>query len=81
MAASDTRGRPRRSRSAEWLTVRDIAGLLHVSDGTVRRWIRAEGMEAKFFGGRTGYRVRRSDLEAFLNRGTGHYAAEQTSTG
>ena len=50
----------------EWLTVHDVAGLLHVGEETVRRWIRTERIEAKFFGGRTGYRIRRADLEVFL---------------
>ncbi len=56
---------PYRSRS-EWLTVRDIADLLFVGEETVRRWIRTERINAKFFGGRTGYRIRRSDLKVFL---------------
>jgi len=51
---------------AEWLTVRDVAGLLHVGEDTVRRWIRAKRIEAKFFGGRTGYRIRNADLHVFL---------------
>ena len=51
---------------AEWLTVRDIAALLHVGEDTVRRWIRAKRIEAKFFGGRTGYRIRNTDLAVFL---------------
>ena len=51
---------------AEWLTVRDIAALLHVREDTVRRWIRGKRIEAKFFGGRTGYRIRNADLHVFL---------------
>ena len=51
---------------AEWLTVRDIAALLHVGEDTVRRWIRAKKIEAKFFGGRTGYRIRNANLQVFL---------------
>ena len=51
---------------AEWLTVRDVAGLLHVGEDTVRRWIRGKRIEAKFFGGRTGYRIRNADLHVFL---------------
>jgi excisionase family DNA binding protein len=52
----------------EWLTVRDIAVLLHVREGTVRRWIRRERLDARFFGGRTGYRVKEGDLEDFLRQ-------------
>ncbi len=51
---------------AEWLTVRDIAGLLHVGEETVRRWIRTKRIKAKFFGGRAGYRIRDADLRVFL---------------
>ena len=51
----------------EWLTVRDVAGLLHVGEETVRRWVRKERVRAKFFGGRTGYRIGRADLEVFLS--------------
>ena len=54
---------------AEWLTVRDIAVLLRVSEGTVRRWIRAGRLKAKFFGGRSGYRINGRDLEVFLGNG------------
>ena len=52
--------------ASEWLTVHDVAGLLHVGEETVRRWIRMGKMEAKFFGGRTGYRITRTDLDSFL---------------
>ena len=52
----------------EWLRVRDIALLLHVREGTVRKWIRTEGLDARFFGGRTGYRVNEVDLREFLRQ-------------
>jgi len=48
--------------------VRDIAVLLYVTPTTVRRWIRRGRLSAKFFGGRTGYRVRRDGLQEFLDR-------------
>ncbi len=63
---------PARARSptrTEWLTVRDVAVLLRVGEGTVRRWIRAERLKAKFFGGRIGYRISDRDLETFLANG------------
>lgn len=53
----------------EWLTVRDIAVLLRVSEGTVRRWIRKGRLKARFFGGRSGYRISDHELEAFLANG------------
>jgi len=48
--------------------VRDIAVLLHVTPTTVRRWIRRGHLSAKFFGGRTGYRIGRDGLQEFLDR-------------
>ena len=74
MVRSDSRGPPPRIRGT-WLTVRDVAAVLHVSEDTVRRWIRSERMEAKFFGGRAGYRVRRADLQKFLR-----HSAERPDT-
>ncbi len=58
-----------RSRTV-WLTVRDIAILLRVSEGTVRRWIREKRLVAKFFGGRIGYRINDPELQKFLRRST-----------
>lgn len=53
-------------KATEWLTVADIAIFLHVRPDTVRRWIRKEKLAAKFFGGRTGYRISGVDLQEFL---------------
>ena len=50
-----------------WLTVGDIAERLRVHENTVRRWLRSGALTGRGFGGRTGYRVRESDLEKFLN--------------
>ena len=53
--------------SAErWLTVAEIAERLKVHEQTVRRWLRDRRLVGRNFGGRTGYRVREADLEAFL---------------
>lgn len=50
-----------------WLTVRDVAESLKVHEETVRRWIRRGELVALDLGGpRAGYRVRPSDLEAFI---------------
>ena len=66
MAESGEPGQRPRVRRTNWLTVRDVAQLLHVKEDTVRRWIRQERLTATFFGGRTGYRIRRADLQKFL---------------
>jgi excisionase family DNA binding protein len=68
MVGTPTGPRSRTSRT-EWLSVRDIAVLLHVSEGTIRRWIGRGRLKAKFFGGRIGYRISDSALEAFLANG------------
>ncbi len=67
MTESGEPGQRPRVRRTDWLTVREVAQLLHVKEDTVRRWIRQESLAATFFGGRTGYRIRRADLRKFLN--------------
>ena len=49
-----------------WLTVAEICERLRVHEETVRRWLRTGQLPGRAFGGRAGYRVRESDLEAFL---------------
>ena len=51
-----------------WLTVAEICDRLRVHEETVRRWLRSGQLPGRAFGGRAGYRVRESDLEAFLNQ-------------
>jgi excisionase family DNA binding protein len=48
----------------EWFTV---AERLKVKHNTVRDWLKSEQLRGRNFGGRTGWRVRHSDLEAFLD--------------
>ncbi len=50
-----------------WLTVAEIVEQLQVHEQTVRRWLREGKLPGRNFGGRTGYRVRERDLEAFLS--------------
>ena len=50
----------------EWFTVEQIARRLQVHPDTVRRWLRDGRLRGRNFGGKTGYRVRASELEAFL---------------
>ena len=49
-----------------WLTVAQIAARLQVHQETVRRWLRDGRLVGRNFGGKSGYRVRERDLEAFL---------------
>jgi excisionase family DNA binding protein len=49
-----------------WLTVEDIVDMLKVHEQTVRRWLRAGQLRGVLLGRKAGYRVRESDLEAFL---------------
>lgn len=50
-----------------WLTVAQIADRLQVHEETVRRWLREGRLVGRNFGGKTGYRVRERDFEAFLD--------------
>jgi excisionase family DNA binding protein len=50
------------------LTVDQVAERLQVNEYTVRRWLRAGELEGVAFGGRTGWRVKEKDLQAFLER-------------
>ena len=58
-----------------WLTVAEIVEKLRVHENTVRRWLRTGELAGRSFGGRTGYRIRESDLEAVMERGPGKAAA------
>ncbi len=49
-----------------WLEVKDVVARLNVHPNTVRRWLKSGQLPGRNFGGRTGYRIRESDLNAFL---------------
>lgn len=49
-----------------WFTVEQISEALQVHPNTVRRWLRDGDLIGHNFGGKTGYRVRESDLDSFL---------------
>ena len=49
-----------------WHTVSEVAEALRVHEQTVRRWLRSGDLAGYNFGGKTGYRIREDDLEAFL---------------
>jgi excisionase family DNA binding protein len=51
-----------------WFTVEEIAAHFKVTEETVRRWLRSKELIGHNFGGRTGYRVRETDLNAFIDR-------------
>jgi excisionase family DNA binding protein len=60
-----------KSKNDEFLTVKEVASLLGVSERTVRRWISpAQPPGERLACYRIGrlVRIRRSDLEEFLNR-------------
>ncbi|MDP9358513.1 MAG: helix-turn-helix domain-containing protein [Chloroflexota bacterium] len=50
-----------------WYEVKDIVDMLKVHEQTVRRWIKQGDLPAVLFGRRGGYRIKASDLDAFLS--------------
>ena len=50
------------------LTVEQVAERLQVNEYTVRRWLRGGELSGVPFGGRTGWRVKEEELQAFLDR-------------
>jgi excisionase family DNA binding protein len=51
----------------EWLTTEQVAQFLQVNPETVRRWVRAGELPVLRVGGpKSGYRIRRSDLDAYI---------------
>jgi excisionase family DNA binding protein len=51
----------------KWYDVKQIVDLLQVHEQTVRRWIKQGDLPAILFGRKGGYRVKASDLQAFLD--------------
>lgn len=52
----------------EWLTTEEISEALKVEPRTVRRWLRSGELRGINFGGKTGWRVRRQDLDAYIEQ-------------
>ncbi len=50
----------------ELLSVEDVSRRIGVHAQTVRGWIKDGDLRALRFGGRTGYKIEPSDLQAFL---------------
>jgi len=61
---------PDRYESEPLLNVGDVAARLGVKSETVRRWLRSGELRGVQMTKRTGWRIRASDLEAFLDRRT-----------
>ena len=59
-----------------WFTVAEIAKLLQVHEETVRQWLREARLKGRNFGGRTGYRVRETELRTFLLDEASHRATD-----
>jgi excisionase family DNA binding protein len=55
--------------SEKWLTVAQAADILQIHPETLREWLRSERIPATLLSRRAGYRIRASDLEAFLSGG------------
>ena len=49
-----------------WYDVKEIVDMLKVHEQTVRRWIKQGDLPAILFGRKGGYRIKASDLDAFL---------------
>lgn len=58
-----------------WFTVAEIAALMKVHDETVRRWLKSGRLRGQNYGGKMGWRVKESDLNAFLEDPEGKAAA------
>jgi excisionase family DNA binding protein len=55
--------------SERWLTVAQAAEILQIHPETLREWLRSGRIPATLLSRRAGYRIRASDLEAFLSGG------------
>lgn len=51
-----------------YLTIKEVAERLRVSERSVRRWLLASELKGFRLGDRAGWRVREEDLEAFVAR-------------
>lgn len=51
-----------------YLTVKEVAERLRVSERSVRRWLESGDLRGFRFGDRAGWRVREEDLDAFVAR-------------
>ncbi len=64
-----------------YLTVKDVAVELGVSVETVRRWLRGGELAGYYLSDKSGWRIKRGDLDSFLvarYRPGGHVAVEES---
>lgn len=55
----------------KWLTVDEAAEQIRVHPETIRRWLRSGGLSGVLLSRQSGYRIRQSTLDDFLDeRGT-----------
>ncbi len=53
----------------QWMTTAQVAELFQVTEETIRRWIRAGELPVLDLGARKGgYRIKRSDIDAFIRQ-------------
>jgi excisionase family DNA binding protein len=50
------------------LTVRDVARLANVNEDTVRRWLASGQLKGVRLSRKSGWKIRESDLDAFIER-------------
>lgn len=50
----------------EFLTVREVAQILRISEWTVRRWLKEGKLRGIWLSDRAGWRISREDLQAFI---------------
>jgi excisionase family DNA binding protein len=56
--------------STKWITTSEVASKLNIHIETVRRWIRTGELPAVNIGGKGGYRMKKTDLDKFLQSRT-----------
>jgi excisionase family DNA binding protein len=65
--------------SDQWLTVAQAAEIVQVHPETLRAWLRSGRIPATLLSRRAGYRIRASDLEAFLSGGASASWGKETA--
>ena len=68
MTAESEHTMPQYSEQGHLLTVEEIAEQVSVTHETVRRWLRSGDLRGVRLARKAGWRVRESDLQAFLER-------------
>lgn len=69
-----------RVMSDEWMTVQDVSEYLKVDPETVRRWVRNGELKVLSLGrgNRSGYRILKTELDAFIRARYDYKKAPQT---